>query len=121
MRAHQHQVADEQDHRVLDRLAVDHQQLEVGFGHQLIHGHIALGVGGLGQLPGIRLGELGVIVRQPMHPAQQATGGGDVITLWISLQVTEEALFGVAQGGLIHMLELRHAVFVEGVGLRLVQ
>ena len=119
--AHHHQVTDKLDHGGGDGLAIDHQQLEVSFLHQFIHGHIALRIRCLGHRPSIGLGEFDVVPRQPVNAAQQATGGGHVIALWISFQVGEETFLGIAQGGLIHMLEARHTIFVEGFGLGLVQ
>ncbi len=67
--AHRHQVADHLQHRAVRGFVADHQQLEVGLFHQLVHAHIALGVGGLGKLPGEVFGKLGVVVRQPVHAA----------------------------------------------------
>jgi len=108
-------------HRAVRRFIADHQQLEVGLFHQFVHAHIALGLSGLGELPSEVFGKPGVVVRQPVHTAQQATGRCNVIALWIMFQVTEKTFFGIAQGRLIHMLALRHAVFVEGFGLGLIQ
>ncbi len=113
--AHAHQVLDRQQQRSLEVVFGQAQQFVVDFFHQVVQRHVARGAGSLGQLPGVVLGQGLGVARQPVHTADQTLGGNGVAALWISLQVGLETGAGLLQDGFVHMLQIDHAPFIEGV------